>query len=304
VEPLHLELHFACDLAQDGGPIDHLQESLRARGFGDSVRVLEYERDRSATDVDLAIPGALLRAVVDKGTRRGPHFDELSAQSPPRFPRRFGETMIRGRLPRTWLKVRFDEYVPAMPSGDRWLFSNSVTVNLGAERVRGVGSADWLRALLADLASEPNVLWGAAFDAHEFAASNLHDDAKGMWALGRDVRRSLPGLFWLNVFGAAYIQAIGRNVLLATPAQVAEFSSGVSVELYSSPEQWNSDQAKRVREESLDHLGREFFFDRNHPTRLTRAPDFGLPEVRDGERLQVVTRDGIHFTVVPQYDET
>jgi hypothetical protein len=61
--------------------------------------------------------------------------------------------------------------------------------------------------------ADDDVLWGAAWQDDEFRWSNLHDEADGMWALGRDMRRSLPGLFWLNAFGPPYVDMIGHDSL-------------------------------------------------------------------------------------------
>lgn len=120
--------------------------------------------------------------------------------------------MLRGSLTRTWVTVRFDEDVPAMAGGEQWVFSNSISVSTGRSRLGSVRAEDWLRDLIVHLATDPRVLWGGAWDRDEFAASNLHDDSDGMWALGRDcdVRcldctgsTSLARRTWTSLVGAA-----------------------------------------------------------------------------------------------------
>jgi hypothetical protein len=259
-----------------------------------------YERDRTAVDVDLRDPMAVHAAVVQKGSARGPVFQDLtSTEGRPRHPRRFGDVMLRGRTSRTWLKVRFDEYVPAMPMGDKWLFSNSVSFSTTRSRLASTQAHEWIRALLYTLASGSDVLRGAAWDDDEFRASNLHDGEEGVWALGRDVRRSLPGLFWLNAFGPPYVDLIGRATFDTVPASVAHVGSSVVVELYPSPGDWATASGSEARNRVLGHVGRRFFYDRKALNLETFAPDFGLPELAPGKPLRVLTTDGRTFTVLP-----
>jgi hypothetical protein len=199
--------------------------------------------------------------------------------------------MLRGRTSRTWLGVRFDEFVPAKPMGDKWLFSNSVSFSTEKPRITSTQAQEWIRGLLYSLVPDSDVLWGAAWDTDEFRASNLHDDEDGVWALGRDVRRSLPGLFWLNVFGPPYVDMIGRGTLSTAPATAARVGSSVVVELYPSPGDWATASGRDARKRVLGHLGRRFFYDRNAPNQETSAPDFGLPELAPGKSLQVLTTD-------------
>src|ERR671916_2112047 len=94
VASLHLEVHYRVDLAAEPGPVSELCGALVDLGFGTSARVLEYERDRAAVDVDLRDPMAVHAAVVQKGCARGPVFQALaSAERGPGHPRRFGNVM-------------------------------------------------------------------------------------------------------------------------------------------------------------------------------------------------------------------
>lgn len=299
VASLQLEVHYGVDLASESRPISTLCAALVESGFGSEARVLEYERDRTAVDVDLRDPVAVHRVVVQKGCTRGPVFQALGRESRPRDPRRFGEVMLRGRTSRTWLGIRFDEYVPAMPMGDTWLFSNSLTFETEKPRIASTQSQEWIRELLHNLVADPDVLWGAAWDSDEFRASNLHDGEDGVWALGRDVRRSLPGLFWLNAFGPPYVDLIGGDTLSTVSASAARVRRSVVVELYPSPEDWATASGRDARERVLGLLGRRFFYDRRAPDQKTSAPDFGLPQLTPGRPLQVLTTDGRTFTVLP-----
>ena len=120
-----------------------------------------------------------------------------------------------------------------------------------------------------------------------------------MWALGRDVRRALPGLFWLNVFGPPYVNLIGRDTLGSVPTAVTHRGATVVAELYPTPADFATEAGRRARERALAHIGGKYFYDRHAPDRQTSAPDFGLPEPPEAGSLEVFTADGTTFTVLP-----
>lgn len=90
VPGLHLEVHYGVDLASDAIHVNGLCAALVDLRFGPAVRVLAYERDRGAVDVDLHDAGLVHRVIVEKGCERGAVFKELEADSPPSHPRRSG----------------------------------------------------------------------------------------------------------------------------------------------------------------------------------------------------------------------
>jgi hypothetical protein len=304
VGTVHLECHYGVDLASDGGPIGALCSALVDLGFGGAAKVLAYERDRGAVAVDLGEPATVQRVVVEKGSARGSTLQALEAGAPSPHPRRFGEVMLRGRHPRSWVGIRFDEHRPAMRSGQQWLFSNSVSFTTEKPRLGRTESPDWIRELLHRLAGGTELVWGAAWDDDEFRCSNLHDGNDGMWALGRDVRRSLPGLFWLNAFGPVYVELIGEDALMSAPGEISRLGSAVVMELYPSSDDWMTPTGREAHKRALTHLGRQYFYDRDAPERITVAPDFGLPELpASGAALQLLATEGETFTVLPSMDD-
>ncbi len=58
-----------------------------------------------------------------------------------------------------------------------------------------------------------------------------------------------------------------------------------------------------ARDRVLNHIGRQYFYDRYAPGRDTVAPDFGLPELPSPSGSpQVLITDGKTFTVLPMAD--
>jgi hypothetical protein len=101
----------------------------------------------------------------------------------------------------------------------------------------------------------------------------------GLRAIGVDVAKYLPGLYWLNFFGFPYEELIGEQRLASAPAfQVGACGLGYIVMLSKDCHAWDAPET-RLREESVRrHLGERYFFDRNQQLRETISP-FNLPKL-------------------------
>lgn len=302
---LSFEVHFSVKLVASD-VLDGLQDALTrlSPGFCADLRVMSYECDR---DVRRVVPGVPLRqAVVEKGLQRGDTYRSLVRDSgSPSHDREFGDVIVRGSAPRTNLFIRFDDLTPAKPIGENWLFSNSISGQVGSAKVGGVPRTTFVFDLVTALGSMRDALWGAAHDDAEFRSRNLYDEPDGMRALGRDIRRSLPGLYWLNLFGQPYRSLIGDSTLATVPAaDVHDLGDALLIRLWEKPEDWGTDQAIDRHRRALEHLGPQYFFDREQPGRATTAPDFGLAPLPARRPLQAFSSDGTMFTVIPSGDDS
>jgi hypothetical protein len=301
-ENLCFEFHYGHDLVTSGVlPMLQLVLAEVAPTMAAGLEVHAYERDPERRRIDLGNPGSLQAAVVAKGTERGAlHQDLAASHGAPGTGRRFGHALLLGAGSQAagfFLRVDFDTMTPARPSGDKWLWSNSISGRISRPVVEGIARQEWLLLFTYRLAAQTGIVWGAAYHHAEFAATNL-DTSQGIRALGRDVRQFLPGIYWLNVFGPPYRDLIGTERLLAAPAAaVNEIGSHVIVQAYQDAEDWAGNQASRYA--LLAALGAEHFYDRNHPHRTHRAPDFGLAELPLRPPLRVITADGTNFTQLP-----
>lgn len=299
---VHFEVHFDGDLAEID-VCDLLQAWLRDHSprFASGLRVLAYERDPDAIPVDVSHESSLRQAMLDRGLQRGATFQALSeGDEPAPYARRFGSVFVRGKAPKTFLGIHFDEYHPGRPMGDKWLWSNSLTGTIDTPALDRIPAAEWVLAALEAFGSHPALLWAAAYDPEEWRAHNMHDEGDGMWALGRDIRRSLPGLFWLNVFGKPYVDLIGRVRLTDLPVgSVTSSGDAVVLRLYESPEFWSNPTALADHARAAELLGAGYFFDRRFPDRPTSAPDFGLAEQESRGTLQAIASEDGHLTVLP-----
>jgi hypothetical protein len=76
------------------------------------------------------------------------------------------------------------------------------------------------------------------------------------------LRQGLKSLYWINVFGPAYVELFGRDVLAAAPVdEVAEGPGSITLTVTSEPpldETYETYRAKRERVQ--DYLGRDAFW--------------------------------------------
>lgn len=120
---------------------------------------------------------------------------------------------------------------------------------------------------------------GHAEMIEEFDHKNISHEGGGTMAVGVDVSRHLPGLYWLNFFGQAYRDLIGREKLLSAPAyEVREVDDGVMLALHSDPRAWTTDEFGSRERAILEHLGPEYFFNKDDLSKPTIAPHFNLPQ--------------------------
>jgi hypothetical protein len=301
-EDLCFEFHYGGDLVATDVLL-MLQQVLAeaAPAMAPALEVRSYERDPNRRRVDLADPESLRAAVAAKGTERGALYHDLAAShGGPEGSRRFGHALLQGRGPAAagfFLSVDFDTLAPARPSGDQWLWSNSIGGRISSSKVEGLARQRWLLRFTHRLAAQTDIVWGAGYHHGEFAATNL-DISHGIRAIGRDIRQYLPGIYWLNVFGCPYRDLVGTGRLLSAPAvAVDEIGSQVIVQAYQDAEDWAVNQASRHALRAA--LGAEYLYDRDYPSRTHRAPDFGLAELPPAPALRVFTADGTNFTPLP-----
>jgi hypothetical protein len=272
---LSFELHFETDI-YNSNSISLLQKTLSEISpvFCEKLRVLEFERDSKYIAIDISDPISLAEAVKTKGLKRGPTYEKLSAKHPPKTSRRFGSTLVYGNARSTFLNVRFDEYVPGMKMGDRWLFSNTISGFTNAPRISGVTQIEWVRQLMTKMSEDPAILWGAAFHKDEFNEKNKNN----LSVCGRNMRNHLPGLYWLNIFGPKYRDFIGDNKFNSSETYCSKLV-GLSrvIELYENPEDWPKKIARDTCKSIMQKIGEEYFFNKEKPNAKTIAPEFTLP---------------------------
>jgi hypothetical protein len=259
----------------DSGRLDVLQSVLREQAPNWSS-ALHIKRPRSErTIIDMSVPGSLAAAVLDRALERGAAFhalsDELGAGM---STRKFGHAELGGRDASLVVVVSVDENLLSQ-AGDRWTWGNQIVLQVGRSKIEGLPAAVWVRRALEDLSEGLSPFYGHAELHEEYDAKNMVHDDDGTRAVGVDVRRHLPGLYWLNFFGRPYCQLIGEENILGAPApEIRRVDAGILVALDENPASWSSEPYRKVEGRVRVRIGEEFFFTKEQPDRLTRAPVF------------------------------
>jgi hypothetical protein len=169
--------------------------------------------------------------------------------------------------------VIWSEPISVRKIGESWHWANTVTLQLRRSRAEGRPSEDLALDSLAALCTSPAVVYGFARMSDEYRASNL-DELGGVRAIGLDISRHLPGLYWANYFGPPYVSLIGGHKLMSAPAvRVDAIGPGVLLLLAEDPRTWSQPSYMAKKRAVVESLGPEYFFDRTAPDRATRGLD-------------------------------
>lgn len=162
--------------------------------------------------------------------------------------------------------------------GRSWAFCNHIGLQIFSKTVEGESAAVWARRFMVTLLGTLTFDHAFACARGEFELHNLDRAGGGLRAVGRDISRYLPGLYWLNYFGDVYCRLMDRERIRTAPAfAVDDLGSGILLQLSAAPAEWATPAYQARRESVLDHLGQRFFFSREHPEQPAEAPDFGIP---------------------------
>lgn len=190
------------------------------------------------------------------------------------YARRTGSVELRGADESLIAILTLDDYLFA-PSGGRWMWGNTLSIQVLISRQ--IDAVQLARRFLKRACEDLSPLYGRSHLIDEWDAKNISREGGGVMAVGLDVSRYLPGIYWMNFFGAPYCGLIGRERLKGTPAPIVEeIDSGVLIGLSLSPLEWRAPEYRLAEEAVLRHVGQEYFFRKDGRNLRTVAPDFDL----------------------------
>lgn len=257
------------------GQLDEVQRLLLKHAPKWSTQARMWRSRNDHKPVDLARPGALEKLIrqdkarFDFSPMRKALDAQLGPQLPPAYPRFLGSAELRGDGDALIVVISVDEYALA-PLGMEWIFGNDVALQIRRSKVEGVDAVAWSADIFQALCGALPVLYGDVHASDEWDAKNMSHEGGGLEAMGVDVSRHLPGLYWLNFFGKPYCDLMGRERLLSAPgAEVREVADGILLRLADDPREWASPEYRAIERRVLDHIGSQYFFSRDEPNRRT-----------------------------------
>lgn len=267
---LDLELVFDKFLG-DTVVLDDLQVLLTtyAPTWAKGIRIWVERGDQRP--IKISEPHSLYRAVMHTAAERGPTYETMVAKYGAGDERVLGSAELRGKTDGLIVVVHIDQKPLARIAG-RLLLPNSIALQLRRPRVEGRAARDWAFDMLRDACAVMSPVWASGHSSSEYMAKVMSNG----FALGRDFSKFLPGLFWLNFFGAPYVAAIGAQTLEKVPAHSNDgIDDGFMIQLHSDPSAWPTPEYRAAEERALRAIGTIFFFSKASPPATSSAPRFG-----------------------------
>ncbi len=227
-----------------------------------STRLRVWRGPRDQRPIDTADPAALGRTVLAAAAERGATYRRLVAEhGPGPFERMSGSAELRGAGPELVVIVSVDELVLS-PMGARKLLGNRIALQVRRPSVAGRPGTEWLAETFETLCARLAPAWGHAEHPAEYWAKVMSESPR-VEAIGRDFGRHLPGVFWLNFFGAAYTERIGAERFAALPPGfTTTLATGHLVRLATEPQTWTTPDYAIDERMVRDTLGRKQFFEK------------------------------------------
>jgi hypothetical protein len=151
---------------------------------------------------------------------------------------------------------------------------NGFRIEILADAIEGGSAIEWAKRCFREAVDRLPVRLARGCLSEEFDAKNLVMDS-GCYAIGVQIQVAIPGMYWLNYYGPAYLEFIGRERWLSMPAPVVEsHPKGVLISLGESPYAWKTPEYQQTERAAIAHIGTQYFFSRHDPDRKTVAPEF------------------------------
>jgi hypothetical protein len=239
-----------------------LQEELVRLAPKWSTRLRVWRGPRDQRPIDPADPGALGRVVLAAAGERGATYRRMVAEHGRGHAERLtGSAELRGAGPELVVVVSVDEIVLST-MGTRKLLGNGIALQVRRPTVARRPGADWLAETFETLCARLAPAWGHAEHPAEYWAKVMSQSPR-VEAVGRDFGRYLPGVFWLNFYGPAYLERIGPDRFAALPPEfVQPVAAGRLVRLATTPQAWTTPDYAIDERRVRDTLGRPHFFEK------------------------------------------
>jgi hypothetical protein len=107
---------------------------------------------------------------------------------------------------------------------------------------------------------------------------------KSLFVTTKMLRRAIPDIYWMTVFGSPYVRLFSRERLLSAPAyRVQELKNGaISIQLTEDVADTAKDELafEKIRSRVKDHLSCNAFFDEKKPAgNQYEVPEFTWPQL-------------------------
>lgn len=176
--------------------------------------------------------------------------------------------------------------------GNGWRFKNALIISFGASCTGAQRGAEIATRCLRAAVECWDPVFAYACMTREYDAKNVAEGPGFRKACGLEFDRHLPGVYWATYFGSQYMDFLGHERVMSSPARRVESAgNGAIIFLAEAPSHWRRDGYRQTEKKVREHLGVEHFWDRRHPCRGTESPDLGFPSAPLRADFPGVSRD-------------
>lgn len=150
--------------------------------------------------IDARLDGTLQDLALTKGIETGALFQLLAKTAAPEYPRATGSMELRGAYRGLTVVILLDDWT-FCPIGNSWRAGNQIAIQVRKDRIEGRDSPIWVEECFERCCSTLHPLFAFAGATEEYYAKNMSKQGGGLRAIGIDIAKYLPGLYWLNYFG-------------------------------------------------------------------------------------------------------
>jgi hypothetical protein len=232
--------------------------------------LVDYDDDKEILS-DVVLTDQCLQDLVQRSINDSDDAVKRWALFPqaPRDPRKLGELFFKGREGLKEVHFSFDECGLVARAGQTH-FGNSLSL-VWEDRRRGTHLGEVCLAVMEQVFDNSLFDYGFCCISEQYEEKNMDYSGGGARAVGLDVSKALPGLYWGNYFGEHLCQLIGYETLMELPGYSSHHvRSGIIVANELPPDEWRQDNFLANEKATIGRIGSRFFFEKgkDHATVL------------------------------------
>lgn len=256
---LSLRFYFENPLLK-GNELNQLQKVIREQApkWAKGLHIWRSNVDKRI--IDFKVKGSLRNNIVSICSHRGPFFRQLSSKLGPVPKQVHGSVEVRGSYDDLEMIILVDE-LGSRRIGDELKWLNYVSVGIYSSKIEDIDYTIWARNFFENFCKRFYPIYAYAASNEEYTTKNMLIKNGVVQALGVDISKYLPGIYWLNFCSERYYKILNLDKLLKVPAyRVIKVNEGLLLELSNSPNAWNLRKYKDLEIEIRDKLGADHFF--------------------------------------------
>jgi len=262
-----------------------LQSLLKKQLARWSKKLFYFRNAKTQFSIDIGEKNSLLSVLENEASENGELYNQLVEEFGVGQERVCGTAEIRGASRDIILVISFDELI-FEPMAGKWIWGNSIHFDL--ENFTADDSNDRINSCRKLFLEAVRILK----PSYATVQTKKEHDAKNMLstpsirAIGKDVSRYLPGVYWGNFFGPVYTKLIGDEALAGCSAHnITKTDDGFFIFLSEDPFDFGTSEYSAAEKQVSQRIGECYFYSIDRDNSKAVAPNYGLPKLPQHPRF-------------------